>query len=471
MPQLPEGYANIPEEDRRKAKAFFDRGKTVADTGNYEYAIEMYISGLKLDPEEIEAHRALREIAMRRKASGGKSLGMLDRMKLQKVSKDDKQNMLNFEMLVSYDPGNTDYLLQILQNAHRAGYFDTVMWVGPILQKSNADSKSPDVAKFITLKDIYKQLGEWKLATDACQYAMKMRPNDMALQTEMKNLGAQHTMSKGGYGEAKSFRESMKDASLQNKLLENDRDVQSVDHLVRAVNDAELEWRGDPQDAGKLTKYIDALRRTEKAEYEERAVEILEGFFEETKQYRYRQKVGEIRMAQMARMERSLREQLAADPTDVEVQQTLREFVLEKTRMELEEYRLLAEAYPTDASARYQVGRRLFALKQFQEAIPVFQGVRSDPKFKINASMMLGEAFLEAGFVDEASETLKAIIDEYPTKGDERSREMYYWYARALEQQKEIPTAIKAYSQIAQWDFNYRDVQTRIKRLRAAAAT
>jgi hypothetical protein len=46
---------------------------------------------------------------------------------------------------------------------------------------------------------------------------------------------------------------------------------------------------------------------------------------------------------------------------------------------------------------------------------------------------------------------------------------MYYWYARALEEQGDIPASIKAYSQVAQWDFNFRDVQHRIKQLRAAS--
>ena len=68
---------DIPEEDRRKKlSVFFDRGgNCVADTGNFEYAIEMYIQGLTVDPENIEAHQALRDIAMKRKASGGKPMG------------------------------------------------------------------------------------------------------------------------------------------------------------------------------------------------------------------------------------------------------------------------------------------------------------------------------------------------------------------------------------------------------------
>ncbi len=469
MSEVLQKYTNIPEEDRKKAQVFFDRGKAVADSGQYEYGIEMYLQGLAIDPEEIEAHKALRDIALKRKASGGKSLGMLDRMKLGKPSKDDKQNLLNFEKLSSYDPGNTDYLLQMLQNAHRAGFFDTVMWVGPILQKANADSKSPDINKFLMLKDIYKQLGEWKLATDACHYAMRLRPDDMNLQTELKNLGAQHTMSKGGYGSAKSFRESMRDAAAQDKLLEREKDVHSGDALQRAVADAEAEWRGDPEDMGRLSKYIDALRRTEQIEYEEKAVQVLEELYNRTQQFRHRQKIGEIRMSQMAREERILRDQLAADPEDVEIQQMLRQFLVNRAKEELAEFKLVVDNYPTDSVARFQMARRLFMLRQFQEAIPVFQHVRSDPKFRVAAGVLLGESFLEAGFIDEAVETLKAIIDEYPNKGDERSREMVYWYARALEQQKDAATALKNYSQVAQWDFNYRDVQARVKRLRAAA--
>src|SRR5690349_13620294 len=86
----PPKYHDIPEEDRKKAQVFFDRGKTVADTGNFEYAIEMYIQGLNVDPENTEAHQSLRDISLRRKASGGKDMGMMQKMKMPKA-KDDKQ--------------------------------------------------------------------------------------------------------------------------------------------------------------------------------------------------------------------------------------------------------------------------------------------------------------------------------------------------------------------------------------------
>ena len=84
MAATPEGYNEIPEEEQKKANTFFARGHTLGGTGQYEYAIEMYIQGLTIDPEAVSAHQALREISMRRKASGGKpSWGCSAAMKLR----------------------------------------------------------------------------------------------------------------------------------------------------------------------------------------------------------------------------------------------------------------------------------------------------------------------------------------------------------------------------------------------------
>ncbi|HTW94218.1 MAG TPA: hypothetical protein VMD30_05470, partial [Tepidisphaeraceae bacterium] len=127
MAELPAGYKDVPEEDRKKANAFFEYGRTRAATAQFDYSIEMYLSGLKLDPESIEAHQELRDVSLKRKASGGKKLGMLEVIKLKRPSKDDKDNMLAAEKLLSYDPGEASYMLQIAQNAYRAGYFDTVL--------------------------------------------------------------------------------------------------------------------------------------------------------------------------------------------------------------------------------------------------------------------------------------------------------------------------------------------------------
>jgi tetratricopeptide (TPR) repeat protein len=184
--------------------------------------------------------------------------------------------------------------------------------------------------------------------------------------------------------------------------------------------------------------------------------------FDKTKQFKWRQRIGVIKMAQLSRMERLMRADAQRDP---EMKKEYMQFLREKAMTELQEYKLIVENYPTDTTARFEVARRLYALGQYQEAIPVFQHVRGDPKYRIRASVLLGQAFLSSGYTDEAVDTLKAALDEYPAQ-DDRSKEMSYWYGRALETKGDAASAIKQFSKVAQLDFNYLDVQERIKRLR-----
>jgi len=464
---LPQGYRGVSPDEQAKAKRFFDRGRTVADTGQYDYAIEMYLQGLNVDPDCKDAHEILRNISLMRKASGGKDLGFMRKARLRRPSKDDRQNMLHAEKLLAYDPGNTDSMLALLQNAHRAGFYDTVMWIGPVLLRAEADSKSPDAGKFIALKDVYQDLNQWKLATEACHYALRLRPDDSDLQTEIKNLSAYDTMDAGKYQTGGSFRDSMKGKAEQERLIEDARDVVSEDVLLRRLKEAEADYNADPQETGKILKYVEALEQTEDAEGENRAIEVLDEAYKRTKQFRFRQRVGKVKMTQMSRMERSLRQARDAAPKDPQLKKDYEILRREQLEFELGEYKLAAEAYPTELGLRHQVATRLFALKRFDEAIPTFQQSRADPKLKNDAQLFLGRAFLESGFVDEAVETLQAVIDEYQLKGDERSKEMYYWQGRALEEKGEIDQALKRYSQVAQWEFTYRDVQVRIRSLRA----
>jgi len=469
---LPPGYRDIPPDDRKKAQAFFDKAKSVGDAGQFEFAIEMLLQGLNIDPENKDAHQSLREISLKRKASGGKKLGMFDAMRLKKQGKDDKENLINSEKLLAFDPGNTDNMVGMLKAAHNAGYWDTVMWIGDILLKANDSlGEKADFNKYITLRDTYKALKQWQEAVTACQRAASMKPDDMDLQTELKHLGAQLTMVQGKYGRGGSFRDSMRDRDKQEALMEADKDIRSADALTRVIAEAEAEWKAEPNEPGKLTKYVDALRKTEDPDFENKAIELCEDAYKRSGQFRWRKMAGEVKLGQLARMERQMIVQLRANPTDEDLKTQIKQFHHDRLEEELKEYTLWAENYPTESQFRFAMAKRMFELKQYDEAIPVFQNARQDPKHRTEATTLLGRAFLEAGYIDEAIDTLRESIESYQLRGDEKSIEMYYYYARALEQKGDTATAIKAYSQVAQWNFNYRDVQTRIKRLRSTPQT
>lgn len=460
------GYNDIPEDNQRKAKVFFDKGRTVAESGQYEFAIEMYISGLGQDPESLDGHRALRDISLKRKVSGGKDLGMFDKAKY-KDTKDDKESLLNRERLLAFDPGNSDHMLAMMQRAYAAGYYDTVMWIGPETVKAMMASGKPNAKKLMEAAGVFSGIQEYDLAQDTLRLAQQLRPDDMDLAQTIKNMAAQAAMRKGNYATSKSFRDSVKDKEKQEELMKQDQDIRTVEGMSKVIEAAERDLAADPNNAQKLMALVDALAKTDDAEYEGRAIEKLDEAYRRTGTFRYRQRIGEINVRQLIRMERSLRDMAKANPGDAQLQKDYHDFQAERITKELEEFQLLAETYPTESKFKFEVAQRLFVLKRFDEAIPSLQQARGDPKYKNDAQLFLGRAFFEADFLEEANETLDALIGDYQLKGDDKSKEMYYWRGRVLEAREIFDQAIKSYSQVAQWDFNYRDVQKRIKELRA----
>lgn len=468
MSQAPEGYRIISDDDRAKAQRFFEAAAAKAGQGAYDYAINLYLDGLNFDPESVDAHKALRDVALRRKASGGKPMGMFERMKI-KSGKDDKQNLLNAERLLAFDPGERSYMSDAFQAAIKAGCYDTALWIGPVLLTANREHPKPDIKYYFTLRDGYKQLQQWRLAAEATAYAVQMRPEDMDLTREQRDLATLDTMKKGDY-EAGDFRKSMRDAEGQRRLLEQDMDIRSVDAMTRQIMDAEKELAADPHEPGKLIKLVDLLQKTDDLEHENRAIELLEAAHKRTGQYRWRLGIHRINLRQLDRTEKMMRQEAAGgDPRAIEEYKAFRR---EKAERELSMFLEAAEEYPTDQVYKFEAAKRLRELGRFDEAIPLLQTTRNDPKYRVDATILLGITFLDAGFADEAADTFAHLSEEYQLRGDAKALDIFYWWGRSLEakQPADVPAALKCYSQVFQWNAAYRDVQQRIRKLRNPGA-
>jgi hypothetical protein len=106
MSDLPQGYQDIPEEDRKKAQAFFDKGKGVADAGQYDYAIDMYLQGDQQGPgEHRRAQGAARDLDAAQ-GVGRQKTGHAWSIKLGRSRQGRQGNLINAEKLLCYDPGN-----------------------------------------------------------------------------------------------------------------------------------------------------------------------------------------------------------------------------------------------------------------------------------------------------------------------------------------------------------------------------
>ena len=61
------------QPEPHKAAKFFEHARTVAQTGNFAYAIDLYARGIRFDPGNMTAHEAIYEMGIRHLQAGGKA--------------------------------------------------------------------------------------------------------------------------------------------------------------------------------------------------------------------------------------------------------------------------------------------------------------------------------------------------------------------------------------------------------------
>jgi len=193
----------------QKARAFFTRAEEVASTDNFDYAIDLYIDGLRFAPDALEdGHAPLRKLALIREGKGGKKPSMLEIVR-HKGGKMPLDEMLNAEFLLAKDPDHLGYAETMLKAAVAGGYHRTGEWIALLVFEANKASDKPSFATYILLKDAYVKMQLFAKAVSACDLALQLRPNDGQLQNELRNLCASMTMEKGKYGKIADFRGSI----------------------------------------------------------------------------------------------------------------------------------------------------------------------------------------------------------------------------------------------------------------------
>ncbi len=454
-----------------KGQAYFTRAHTVADTGNYDYAIDMFIQGLLREPTNMAEHEALRDIALRRKIKGGKSgggLGGLLGSKSYFKGKSPKELMLNAEYALAKDPGNINQMMVMLRQAAAAGYKDMVLWFGPFVMQANRTQKKADAKLYLELADLYESLGEFAKAGESVHAALELSPADPELTARVKELGTRETLKKGKYESVPDFKESLRDQEMTKDLLQKENLTKTEDYKLKVIRESQEAWEKDPSDPQLLAKYVKALVDGESEESEKTAVEVLEKAYAQTKIYRYKVTIGDIRIKQLRRQHRALLEKVRANPDDQELARELAEFDQERLKFELEEYEDRVKNYPSDLQVLFEYGYRLFRSQRFEEAIGVLQHAQNNPRCRTDALHLLGRSFLEQSMNQEAVETLQRSVESYELaeSGDTKSKEINYWLARALEASGQFEEAEKTYSRIAQWDIAFRDARQRLAELR-----
>jgi hypothetical protein len=453
-------------QDLAKARAFFEKARKIAETSNFDYAIDMYLEGLRFAPDAAEeGHLPLCELALQRKGKSGKKPSMVEKMKRLR-GKTPLEQMLNAEYLYAKDPDHLPYAEAMLKAAVAGGYKRTASWIANLIFQTNNAAKKPSVQTYVLLKDSYAALGEFDKAVAACQRACKLKPGDANLADDLKNLTAELTMARGKYDQEGDFRKSIKDRETQEKLHAQQSIVKTEDYRLLAVKEARKKLAENPDLPMSIFNLAETLSDLQNDQAENEAVELLENTYRTKSDFSFKQRAGLLRIKQLRRKLRQAKVVAESKPDDAQAKGRVEELSRQINETELGHYRLCMENYPTDLQPKYEYGVRLLRNKRYDEAIPLFQEAQRDPRRKISAMDKIGFCFFMKGWFVDAIDVFNRAIDSYEIQDDKIAKDLRYNLARSYEEHGDTEKALEVYRKIAQLDFAYKDVSERVDKLR-----
>lgn len=464
-----------------KARKFFDHARTIAATGNFEYALMLYAKGFRFDPSSIDQHKAMYQCALQFNAGGGKPAGRDNMKELDGPSPIDRFALAEYVWM--RDLLNADNLFRLLEATAKASQLDYAPFVAPksleVLRRQKKQSKS----QWMKLKALLSAIEATGEALTCVEEALKADPSDTQLAADLKETTARHALRQGGYDKSDSsqqggFRSNIRDAAKQQQLQDAGSIVQSEETEARILERARKAYEETPMAADAIQKLGTLLKRQATPESEEEAYTVFLAGYERTNEYRFKAAAGDIRVAQLRRKVSAAQKAIdasgddeAAKAANVAAHAEVRAQLLD---LEARELRERQKAYPTDRSIKAELGRVEFDLGNFEDAMAMFQACKDEAKLRIFATHMLGKCFAAEGWHSESVGEYREALQGLGVGEGERELPIKYdlmialmELARAEKNGAYAREAGEICSAIVRRDISYRDIRSRRKEIDA----
>lgn len=460
--------------DPARARKFFEHARTVHETTNYEYAMQSWLRGLRFDPTDLGGLEGFFSSTAMFLGSGKGKLSK----ETAKIfdGKGDVEKFLLALLAWGTKPTDPAAAVRAAELAAKMDLGEQVYWISERAIPLALGDKKPRKDLLLKLVDANEKVGAYDLAVRAGEGAMRLDPADSELQNRMRNMSAQATMTRGGFddvGQEGGFRKNIRDSAKQRQLEEEERIVKTDDVKDRVVLAAEAAFKERPEDLPTITKLIRALRERGKPEDEQRAVRVAMDAYQRTRQFRFRQEAGEIKLRVARRKLEEYRERAAQNPNDAAAQEALAKAEQKFLEMELVELNARVANYPTDLGLKYELGRRQFQVGDYEAAIALFQESKGDSKHRSSSLKFLGQSFEKIGWHDEAIATFRQALEVHQDENNELGMELRYGLMSALankaDRERDMASAEEAdklASAIAIQQIGYRDIKAQRDRIK-----
>jgi tetratricopeptide (TPR) repeat protein len=457
----------ITPEARQQADLYFDRAEQATMKGNFDYAIHLFVDGLKYNPLDVErGHKGLREAAIKRRGSGrgtgfASMFGQFKGAVSQMIGRG-KDAMMDLMESATADPQNVMLLMQIMQTARRLGYIDVAIYYGESASDETLKMRRPQKQVFTTLAEMYESQKRYQDAIKMWATAKKIDPADRAIDQRLKNISATGYTDESGIETAQGSKAIRRDdKQAQESARQNV--MRTKDQLDEQYDELKALYEAAPTNVLNIQSLADC---EVKRGHIEEALALLAKALEMSKDYRFKFRMDDVQMQRVRRQLHDLDEQLTKEPERADLKAKRHEIVVERDEFELAVFTERQQQYPTDANIRFELGVRQYRKGHIDDAIVSLQVAARDPKNRVRALNVLGKCFFNQKFLQEAQSQFETAIQQYELTSDPLAKELRYNLAMCFEAQEKHQQAADWYSDIVQQDYQYRDAAKRLAVLR-----
>ena len=449
------------------ANDFYQKAIQAVERGNLDYAIEMFIQCLNIEPGYAKARRNLRATQMKKTESVGGFKRMLVGTKLQpllakakmSVQKNPTEAMTLAEQALTEDPRNGQALMTLAEAAEVAQLPETVVQTLETYTRLHPK----DIKALHWLARSYIATGQHDLARETYDHQLKINPNDFEAQQGAKDATAKGAMSGGGWEGDGSYRDALKDKDESVALEQESRMVRAEDMVANLIKEKLEALSKDPENPV-IQRELGKLY-AQKENFDE-ALRYLDALFakEGGTDPSLEREIGDIKIKRLESRIDAKKKQLQTNPANAAaLQNEITTIEAELDKLKLFEAERLVERYPNDLMYRYDLGVLYMKAGNVDGAVEQLQKSRGQPQRRVASLNLLGQCYQQMGLHDMAIETFNEAINELPIM-DGLKKELLYNLGCAYELMNDHDKATAAFKEIAKVDFGYRDVRAKIMR-------
>ena len=434
---------------------------------NFGYAISLLQEILKQEPEFLTGRQLLRRAEATKSKAAKKSFFNISTapigvMKAQRaIKKDPKRAVEMLEEVLEGEPYNRQANLLLKEAALAAGWSEIgVFALRTLLEENPRDGKVLN-----ELGRLYHNLGDHENEVEIYNQLSSINPLDAQSLRLGKDASARASMKRGGWTEAETYRDLIKDKDEAISLEQQSRIRLTGEALDQQIAETYVRHQAEPEN-------LDSARRLgalseQKDDFEsairwyQYAADLSKGA--DTGLLR---KISDLKIKclerEIAAIEEFLSTYSARDEVYAEKSGQLRAAKVSRAEILIADAQERVKRNPTDLQLRFELGENFFNAGRFREAVPELQRARQNPHARLKAMNVLGCCYGELGMLDLAMKQLEEASREIVSM-DAMKKEIVYNLGLVYERMGDSEKALACMKQIYEVDYGYRDVARRVE--------